>query len=185
MAVGRSQVRGSWALLLALAAGAAGCGDAPAPGSGAPTAGDAPHTVLRGVVLEGYAAASHKFRVQAREAEVDPIAGLARLEQVSIEFSDRQSGPVAVTAGEGEFRLDRDDFALRGGVVGETGAGEHFETEDLRYDDATRSLRTESPVRVTRSSLELRGRGMRFDVDSRRLRFLGRVSATGRPSEGS
>jgi LPS export ABC transporter protein LptC len=167
-------------LVAALLAGSAGCAAESPPVSSSPTL--RPQTLLEGVVLEGYAAGSDEFRVQAASAEVDPTASVARLTQVQIEFADRQSGTVLVRAGEGEFAMARDDFALRGGVVGDTGAGEHFETEDLRYDAATRSLRTESPVRMTRSNLEFRGQGMRFDVDSRRLRFTGRVTATSLPA---
>ncbi len=140
--------------------------------------------MLHGVVLEGYAAGSSEFRVRADSAQLDPVARIARLVQVEIEFADRQSGPVHVQAAQGEFALDRDDFALRGGVVGETSEGERFETEELRYDDATRSLRSDVPVRMVRSNLEFRGRGMRLDVDSRRLRFSGRVTATSLPAEG-
>lgn len=181
MAIG--WLRGWPALAAALLAGSMGCAGDPVPVSSAPTL--RPQTLLEGVVLEGYAAGSDEFRVQAVSAEVDPTASVARLSQVRIEFADRTSGAVSVEAGEGEFALARDDFALRGGVVGETSAGEHFETEDLRYDSATRSLRTEAPVRMTRSNLEFRGRGMRFDIDSRRLRFAGRVTVTSLPGEGS
>jgi LPS export ABC transporter protein LptC len=173
--------RGRRALVAALLVGSAGCAADPPPVASPSTL--RPQTLLEGVVLEGYAAGSDEFRVQAASAEVDPIGSVARLTQVRIEFADPQSGLVVVRAGEGEFALARDDFALRAGVVGDTGAGEHFETEDLRYEDASRSLRTESPVRMTRSNLEFRGSGMRFDVDSRRLRFTGRVTATSLPAE--
>jgi LPS export ABC transporter protein LptC len=176
-------LRARRALVAALLAASAGCTGEPPPVASPPTL--RPQTLLEGVVLEGYAAGSNEFRVQAAAAEVDPLASVARLSRVQIDFADRTSGAVSVEAGEGEFALARDDFELRGGVVGETSAGEHFETEDLRYDSATRSLRTEAPVRMTRSNLEFRGRGMRFDIDSRRLRFAGRVTVTSLPGEGS
>jgi LPS export ABC transporter protein LptC len=174
-------LKGRRALAVVLLAGSAACAGDPPPVSTPPTL--RPQTLLEGVVLEGYAAGSDEFRVEAASAEVDPIASVARLTQVQIEFADRQSGTVLVRAGEGDFAMARDDFTLRKGVVGDTGAGDHFETEDLRYEAATRSLRTESPVRMTRSNLEFRGQGMRFDVDSRRLRFTGRVTATSLPAE--
>lgn len=178
MAIG---LRGRRALVAALVAGSAGCAAEPPAVASPPTL--RPQTLLEGVVLDGYASGSDEFRVRAASAEIDPSAGVARLTQVQIEFADRQSGTVLVRAGEGEFALGRDDFTLRRGVVGDTSAGEHFETEDLRYEDASRSLRTGSPVRMTRSNLEFRGQGMRFDVDSRRLRFTGRVTATSLPAE--
>lgn len=181
MAIRSFALGGRRALTAALVAGCVACAAEPpaveAPGRAAP------ETSLQGVVLEGYAAGSSEFRVQADSARIDPVERIAHLEQVRIDFSDRQSGPVSVRAAEGEFALERDDFALRGGVTGATGEGEHFETDDLRYDASTRSLRTDAPVRMTRSNLEFQGRGMRLDVDSRRLRFTGRVTATSVPPE--
>ena len=182
------QLRGSWtprghSLAAALVACACACSGGTGPVAPGPVAPDAPTTSLQGVVLEGYAGGKTDFRVRADSAVLDPLERAARLSRVRIEFADRESGPVQVEAAEGRFALDKDDFELFGGVVGQTGEGERFETENLHYHDATRTLVTDSLVRMTRSNLVFEGRGMQMNVDSRRLRFTGRITATSLPAE--
>jgi LPS export ABC transporter protein LptC len=141
----------------------------------------APVTVLEGVIVEGYAHGTSDFRVSAERASLDPEGREARLTDVVIAFADRTSGDVSVRANEARFLIDEEDFELRGDVRGSTAAGETFETQELRYDDAARSLRTDAPVRLRRSDFSFEGRGMELDVESRRLRFSGRVTATTEP----
>jgi LPS export ABC transporter protein LptC len=142
-----------------------------------PEAAFAPMTTLEGVVVDGYAAGKSEFQVLAESATLDPESRQARLADVRITFADRTSGDVSVRANEALFEIDRDDFELRGDVRGTTSAGETFETDALRYDDAGRLLRTDSEVRLRRSDLLFEGRGMELDVATRRVRFKGRVSA--------
>ncbi len=160
---------------------AAGCFSGSESQVSRPTAAVAPVTTLEGVVVEGYAAGKSEFRVFAERAALDSDGRAARLSDVRIAFADRTSGDVSVRADEAVFEIDRDDFELRGDVRGTTAVGETFETETLRYDDARRLLRTDAPVRLRRSDLLFEGRGMELDVDSRRVRFRGRVSAVTEP----
>jgi LPS export ABC transporter protein LptC len=159
----------------------AGCLDPDSPGSRVAAVVVAPVTVLEGVTVEGYAEGRSDFRVFAERASLDPEGREARLTEVTIAFADRTSGDVSVRADEAHFWIDREDFELRGDVRGRTAAGETFETEALAYDDASRSLRTDAPVRLRRSDLSFEGRGMELDVASRRVRFSGRVSAVTEP----
>lgn len=134
-------------------------------------------TVLRGVVVDGYRAAEREFQVRAARAEVETAHKVVRLRDVRIAFEEASRGSVEVRAERARLQLDRDDFVLRGDVVGQTGEGERFTTDELHYDAARHRLWTDRPVRVERSNLVLTGTGMEFDVAARRIRFSGHVEA--------
>ncbi len=138
---------------------------------------EVPGTLLRGVVVDGYRAATREFRVRAASAKVEPALKLVELRDVGIEFDEEGRGTVNVWAERGTLKLDGDDLVLRGGVVGETGSGERFETEELRYDGARHRLWTDGAVRVERPNLVLTGMGMELDLSARRIRFTGNVEA--------
>jgi LPS export ABC transporter protein LptC len=151
---------------------------APAPEFEPPVfEGEVPRTVLRGVVVDGYRAATREFQVRAASAEVEPALKLVRLQDVRIEFDDERRGVVNVRAERGTLQLDGDDFLLEGGVIGGTGSGERFETEELRYDGARHRLWTDGEVRVERPNMVLTGTGMELDLVARRIRFTGSVEA--------
>jgi LPS export ABC transporter protein LptC len=158
-----------------------GCAADPDATVSRPEVAFAPMTTLEGVIVDGYAAGKSEFQVVAERAALDPEGRQARLADVRITFHDRTSGDVSVRANEALFEIDRDDFELRGDVRGSTSAGEEFETDALRYEDADRLLRTDAPVRLRRSDLLFEGRGMELDVETRRVRFRGRVSAVAEP----
>ncbi len=136
-----------------------------------------PATLLRGVVVDGYRAATREFQMRAASAEVEPELKLVRLRDVEIEFDEEGRGTVNVRAKRGTLKLDRNDLVLRGGVVGETSSGERFETEELRYDGARHRLWTDGAVRVERPNLVLTGTGMELDLSAQRIRFTGHVEA--------
>jgi LPS export ABC transporter protein LptC len=169
---GSARIGISLAALLACAA----CD--PSGGVEPPSDVEPPVTTLRGVVFEGYGAGEREFEVRAARALVEPELGRARLFDVEIAFAEDERGPIGVRAGEAVLELARDDFVLQGGVEGTGGEGERFWTDDLRYEQARRMLVTDAPVRVERSSLEFRGRGMEIDLDARTVRFTQRVEAT-------
>ena len=132
---------------------------------------------LTGVVFEGYSLELRDVEVRAARARFDLASNEVRLQQVDVSFLQDQ-GMVEVEADEGLVVIEREDFVLSGNVNGTTGGGERFYTDELRFDGARRRLWTESPVRVERAALTLRGDGMEVDLATRRIRFIGRVRAT-------
>ena len=104
--------------------------------------------------------------------------GGARLRDVEILLVGTLERPVEVTAEEGLVYLDSEDFELRGNVEGTTDRGERFETERVRYTKGSQELVGDGPVKVARDGLDFTGNGMRIDLETREIRFTGRVRAT-------
>ena len=136
-----------------------------------------PPAELTGVVFEGYAEGVRDLIISASRAEVDIEHGVARLDKVRISFAGEERGPTRISAPFAEFRLDSDDFVLSGGVRGSTQFGERFSTSEVRYDHASRKLRSASRVKVQRANLQLEAEGMEIDVASRTIRLTGKVQA--------
>jgi len=136
-----------------------------------------PAAELEGVVFEGFEAGRRDVVVRSRRASVDPITRIATLEAVQISFSDAQRGAVSVRSDQARFDLRRDDFVLLGGVEGTTAEGERFLTDEVRYQSEKARLWTDRPVRVLRENLVLRADGMELDLESRKMKLVGRVRA--------
>jgi LPS export ABC transporter protein LptC len=140
-----------------------------------------PPTLLRGVVFEGFRAGKSEFEVRAARADVDWVERVAHLHSVQIFFVTPERDSVQVEAERGLVDLDREDFELIGDVRGTTPDGERFRTDRVRFVEQTRELVGDSPVRVERSGLVFVARGMNVDLETRRIRFRGRVRATIEP----
>ncbi len=156
------------------------CSAACAPGSTAEAPGAAARTevapaTLEQVVFEGYRHGSLEVEVRATSAEVDPVARVARLHEVTISFADARRGAIEIRAEAAHYDMQSDDFVLEGRVEGETGEGERFEARDVRYDAKAEKLRSDQPVRVYRHNLTLTGEGMEIDVATRRVKIEGKV----------
>ena len=76
---------------------------------------------------------------------------------------------------ERKFDVDEIDFLARGDVHGETGSGQRYSTEWVRYEHAEGLLYTEAPVRMVDETGSFRGDGFRYLVSERRFRLLGNV----------
>jgi len=114
--------------------------------------------------------------VESRTAHFLPEPGKAWLEHVFAEISvPDETRSFTLHCREAEFDVDRIDFVARGDVHGETGRGQRYSTEWVRYDHNAGLLYTEAPVRMVDESGSFRGDGFRYHVDQRRFRLLGNV----------
>ena len=131
-----------------------------------------PPIQLVGITSRGYRDGSEEYVLSARRATVQAAGDrTVLLESVEIRFEDPLRGDLAVRSDLGELDLSTEDFVLRGDVNGLLD-GQTFETDVLRFDQSTRRLLTDQPVLVQRGSLRLRGKGMEYDVTTRKLSFV-------------
>ncbi|NRA08531.1 MAG: LPS export ABC transporter periplasmic protein LptC [Myxococcales bacterium] len=114
--------------------------------------------------------------VESRFARFLPEPGKAWLEDVAAEVSVANAGmSFTLYCREAEFDVDEIDFLARGDVHGETGSGQRYSTEWVRYEHAEGLLYTEAPVRMVDETGSFRGDGFRYLVSERRFRLLGNV----------
>lgn len=135
-----------------------------------------PELRLRGMTFVGSREGLREVVVESRTARFLPEPGTAWLEDVSAEVSVPDEGrSFTLHCREAEFDMDRIDFVARGDVHGETGRGQRYSTDWVRYDHAQGVLYTEAPVHMVDATGSFRGDGFRYLVDERRFHLLGNV----------
>ncbi|MFQ5698959.1 MAG: LPS export ABC transporter periplasmic protein LptC [Myxococcota bacterium] len=160
----RSSIGGMGALLVWLLASSAGA------------ASPSPETTLEDVVFQGFRPGESGYRVHASRARVDWVRRVAHLESVKIVFEGREGQePIRVRSDRGLVYLNREDLELSGNVEGDTATGDTFRSDRARYDQEHRRLTGKGHVRVERTGRVYEGAAMELDLDSREVRFRGKV----------
>lgn len=140
-----------------------------------------PPIALEQVLFEGYHGDLQDLTVNAASAVVDTQTQIVHLSDVAIGFAGDENGRIEIAAPVGDFQLNGDDFTLSGGVSGTTAQGEKFTTAAVKYIAKRRVLRSDDPVKILRSNVDLSGKGMELELAQRKLRLLGNVRAEVKP----
>jgi LPS export ABC transporter protein LptC len=140
-----------------------------------------PPVELTGVVFEGFHGDLRDLSMKASSATVDMKTHVAHMRDVTIGFADDPNSKVDISAPQGDFHLDADDFELTGGVNGTTAADEHFKSDAVSYVAKTRVLVSEVPVELHRSSVVMTANRMEFEVPTHKLHLWGNVHAKVKP----
>lgn len=112
--------------------------------------------------------------LRANHARFDTDAKKAYLTVVdaTVPPSVEQRG-FSMRCDESVVDLATNDFEATGNVNGETGGGQHFEAEWVRYDHANGVLFTDGPVVMTDRGTKVIGGGFKYDIEKRRFQLLG------------
>lgn len=104
--------------------------------------------------------------------------GSTRIENIRMTFYNVQGhGDIALTAREGTLTTGTREVDLHGDVVVRSPKGYSLYTDRLHYREAERQIRTDAPVRIVSSAMEVTGKGMRLDVESHAFALLADVKA--------
>ncbi len=163
---------------------------APPPLRAAPAAPqtDVPEVTVEDFHLIETRGASTLWEVKADRAVVHERDGYAVLSRVSrpVQVTLHSSqGQLACTADRAVVDLKTKDVQLEGAVTGRSDQGAELKTERLRWIAATRQLRTDQPVTVSRAGLVTRGRGLEAETALERVQILQQISSQLWPTRGS
>ena len=161
----------------------------PAAPAASPTT--APEVTLQDFHLLETRSGTTLWDVRADRAEVHEREGYAILSQVThpVQVTLYSSqGQLACTANRAFVDLKTKDVRLEGAVTARSDQGAELKTEMLRWIAATRQLRTDQPVLVSRGGLVTRGRGLEAETALERVQILQNISsqvwaAGGSPTE--
>lgn len=106
------------------------------------------------------------------------------LHDVQVDFTGPQTGPWKVTADRGAMSPDRATLTLAGDVEvtgTEAGGAAVIDTAALAYDTRANVVRTSEPVTVRFGTHELRGRGLRADMNAGTLQLESNVNGRFNP----
>ena len=139
-----------------------------------------PELSLQTVHMIETRAGSTVWEVRADHVEVNEREGVTVLtrtiQPISIVFFSRQ-GQVTCLADRATLDLKSKDVLLAGGIVARSEQGVELRTESLKWLAASRRLRTEDSVTITRGGLVSQGRGLEAETDLERVRILQNITS--------
>jgi LPS export ABC transporter protein LptC len=129
-----------------------------------------------------------RWTLVADSAAHDMGDGIAHIKNIRMTFYDADGkGAVTLTARSGELKSAAHEMEARGHVVVKSARGYTVYTDQLRYREDDRTIRTAAPVRLVSTTMVVRGRGMRFDVRHHTIQLLsgirGRVESADKGKE--
>ena len=134
----------------------------------------APQLDVQGMTFVASRENNDAIILRADYARFDTEAKKAYLQVVdaSVPASDEQGG-FSMRCDESVVDLATNDFEATGNVSGETGGGQHFEAEWVRYDHEKGVLFTNAPVLMTDGGTKVIGGGFKYDIAEGRFQLLG------------
>lgn len=131
---------------------------------------------LTGMTLVASRGDERELLLHSQRATLDPETRRAVLWDVDAEVVDADSGRrFHIECARAEVEIESQDFIAEGGVRGDTGEGQRFATEAVRYDRAADVLSSDTPVELVDATGSLRGDGFRYHVGEKRFEILGNV----------
>ena len=118
-----------------------------------------------------------KWTVQAETASHNLKQESAKLKMLTLTVYNPSASDLTVTSTTGELDLKNRQVLLRGDVVLKAASGETVYTDELLFIDSDKIVKTEHPVRLVADGYSVSGIGMHFDVASRNLILLSKVTA--------
>jgi LPS export ABC transporter protein LptC len=122
--------------------------------------------------------------VRAKTAVQQLSDQTVHLDTVQVDYTAQQTGPWRVTADHGQMAADRTTMMLAGDVhvTGtEAGGATVIDTDELTYDTQANFVQTAAPVTVRFGVHELRGRGLRADLNAGTLKLESNVNGRFNP----
>jgi LPS export ABC transporter protein LptC len=122
--------------------------------------------------------------VHAKSIEQQMSDQSVRLSDVQVDYTAQQTGRWKVTAERGRMSPDRTTMTLAGDVevTGTEARGQAvINTDELAYDTKANFVQTAEPVIVRFGPHELRGRGMRVDLNAGTLKLESSVNGLFNP----
>jgi LPS export ABC transporter protein LptC len=117
-----------------------------------------------------------EWAVEAESALCHREGNKTLFKDVAATFFLEGGKEVHLTGKEGLLLSDTKDMEISGTVVLKSGLYE-LNTEKLKYRHGSKSISTDSPVKIQGKLMRLTGNSMEFDLVTERLIVMGRVQA--------
>ena len=124
-------------------------------------------------------AGKKKWDLVADKAEYDKVNDLIRLAVVHLEVAGAENArEYVLTADRAIYHTASKNVDLFGNVVGRSASGMVFTTGQAAYAAARSMIHTADRVKFNDGNLTLEGRGMQFNVETRKMKLEQDVTAT-------
>ncbi len=134
-----------------------------------------PEVRLQNVHMLETRAGATLWEVHADQVEVNEQEGVTVLTRavrpISIVFFSNK-GRVTCQANRATLDLRTKDVLMGGAIVARSEDGVELRAESLKWSAASRRLRSDEPVTITRGGLVSRGKGLEAETDLERVKIL-------------
>ena len=115
------------------------------------------------------------WQIQAKQLYSGEDQDKMQLVAVEAQVFKNAQRRFVITGQEGEYNSKKKILTMRNSVKVQAENGMLIQSDNLSYDDKTRKIRSMSPVQVTGKGMELRGKGMTYDMQKDSYDVSGRV----------
>ncbi len=115
-----------------------------------------------------------EWKLEAASAEMIKSKKMAKLKNVSVVFYLKDGGEVKLTADRGIIQTEKKDIEVSGNVV-IINKNYKMITDELKYEDRTRTLTSPTPLAITDSSSSLMADSMVYNLTKNQSFFKGNV----------
>jgi LPS export ABC transporter protein LptC len=115
--------------------------------------------------------------LDAEAAEFFGDKARAVFENGRMEFTTKEGRVLRLSGRRGTFHTDTQDVEIDGNVIAGSNDGYRLLTETLRYDAGKNEVTTADPLLFFGDRLNVRGQGMKIEVDAQRVTLGGPVEA--------
>jgi LPS export ABC transporter protein LptC len=122
-----------------------------------------------------------KYEIRAKKVYYLKESDLAEFEEVDVTLTTPSGNTYNIMSNRGTYDMTKRDITLQGHVVVESEENDQITTDHLFYIAEENKIYTEALVAMIYRNIELRGTGLTFWLDDRRLSLLQQVEATVKP----
>jgi len=119
-----------------------------------------------------------KYEIRAKTVYYLKENDVAEFEEIDVTLTTPSGNTYTIMSNRGTYNMTKRDITLQGHVVVESEANDRITTDHLFYDAEDNKIYTESFVAMVYKNIELKGTGLTFWLDERRLSLLQQVEAT-------
>ncbi|MDR2861941.1 MAG: LPS export ABC transporter periplasmic protein LptC [Syntrophobacterales bacterium] len=118
-----------------------------------------------------------KYEIRAKTVYYIKENDMAEFKEIGVTITTPSGNIYTIVSDQGTYDMTKKDITLQGNVVVESEAKDRITTDYLLYTAADNKIHTDSLVTVVYRNIELKGTGLTFWLEERRLSLLQRVEA--------
>lgn len=130
---------------------------------------------MEGVLFSQLKNGVRDWQIQAKQLYSGEDQDRMQMVTVEAQVFKNAERRFVITAQEGEYNSKKKVLTMRNSVKVQAENGFLIQSDSLSYDDQTRKITTVSPVQVTGKGMDIRGKGMAYDMQKDSYDVSGRV----------
>ncbi|MFA6497760.1 MAG: LPS export ABC transporter periplasmic protein LptC [Desulfurivibrionaceae bacterium] len=130
---------------------------------------------MEGVLFSQLKNGVRDWQIQAKRLYSGEDQDRMRLVTVEAQVFKNAQRRFVITGQEGEYNSKKKTLIMRNGVNVQAEKGFLIQSDSISYDDQARKITTKAPVQISGKGMDIRGKGMEYDMQKDSYDVSGRV----------